>query len=238
MAFKEMSFDAERQSMQAQDRHLQQRLKSLAPQPSASQTASKQTDAAISLLQEELSSLSLSHSALLTQLKTVTGEVHELKVLNASLQEENEGWEFLLRERTLSGKVLEGSGLLSRGVSQDETDVEAEPKKRSGRRVKQINELDALDEELEMDELNSDLDAQTPILEHAEEGFVFNLDAGVTTTDDGYLAPPMRTGRGTAHKKVAGLGLDLAAELEKADEVHGRQKLDTREGMDIEGGYS
>jgi hypothetical protein len=55
-------------------------------------------------MEDELASLRVSHTTLLAQLNTLSGELHELKAENIRLREENEGWEYLVRERTFPGR--------------------------------------------------------------------------------------------------------------------------------------
>jgi hypothetical protein len=164
----------------------------------------------------------VTHSALLAQLNTLTKELHGLRATNAALQEENEGWEYLLRERTLNGKVLE-AGLLSREMSVEEP-LDANELRRS-----RTSELEALDEELEMDELHSDLEAQSPIFdEKHDHEFARDINEYQLSTspERGHLVPP-RKGRKSNKKgnlsgaRNAGIGLDLATELGRAEEVPG-----------------
>lgn len=225
----ERSFDAERQALQAQEAHLQQRIRALlSARPAQPSIADQRT---LSDMQEELSTLNVSHSTLLAQLNTLTKEVHDLRATNATLQEENEGWEFLLRERTLSGKVREG-GLL--GYREDVLRIaETGP-----------GQLDVLDEELEMDELHSDLEAQSPILED-DQGFIRDLDGSkaLSRSPDGiHLKPPTRSRPKTSKSKdqpTPGVGIDLAAELGRADvslddkDTPISQKDDTTEGESL-----
>jgi hypothetical protein len=170
----------------------------------------------------------------------------ELKTRNAELEEENTGWEFLMRERTMSGQVREG-GLFGESIlvnpSPDSPTMELSERRRGGRK----SELEALDEELEkeMVELYSDLEAQSPILD--EQDFATDLDAEDRRDGGGarMLVPPSRRTRATGKRKgenlgnlpVTGSGLDLAAELGRAEvDLEGRDmrvlgKGDEGEGM-------
>jgi len=103
-------------------------------------------------LQEELATLTASHQTLIVQLTTLADEIHEVKAENEKLQEENESWQLLIEDRTLAGAMR--GGLLSphdsRGPSPSaETMRRPEP-----------NMLETLEEQMEMDELNNEMDAQ------------------------------------------------------------------------------
>lgn len=180
----------------------------------------------ISDLQEELATLNISHSTILAQLNTLGKEVQELRTNNKALKEENEGWEVLLRERTLNGKVREG-GLL--GTQYDTDHEEGYPR--------------GCDEEAEMDELHSKLDAQSPVCE-GEHGFVKDLDREgmLSQSPPGVsLSPPKAQRKQSQGKNPDDLlatkaGLDLAAELGRAEadssgsEMQVLGKGDEREG--------
>ena len=178
-------------------------------------------------LQEELASLNVSHSTILAQLNTITKEVHDLRATNRTLAEENEGWEFLLRERTLNGKVREGGLLAQRGDGE--------------RYEPEGSHLSVLDEQMEMDELHSDLDAQSPILEDGQ-AFARDLDGAITSRspEGEHLAPPKRKkpkGENLGDLPVTGNGLDLAAELGRAEvDLNGNEMRRLGKGDEGEGG--
>ncbi|WWC70072.1 uncharacterized protein I206_104018 [Kwoniella pini CBS 10737] len=214
----EQTFEIERQALQAQENHLQQRLKSLSSSSSSirrSVTPTPPSDTEnVSSLKDELASLNLSHSTLLAKLNTITKELHELKILNQELVEENEGWEFLVRERTMNGKLRQEGGLLS---NEDEEEIYSEPRQNA-----------RLDPELEeeMSELASDLDNQSPIFDDDHQFFATNLDREEKWKSGQHLAPPSKSRKGKKDRAVSGStpvepngsGLDLASELGKADE--------------------
>jgi uncharacterized coiled-coil protein SlyX len=203
--------------MQAQEQHLTERIRSLVSVKRTVPHASTSQADNLAGLNDELATLRASHFTTLAQLNTLTRELNELRNTNTALQEENEGWEYLLRERTLNGKVLDG-GLLSREGSGEEPPRKHKPRK---------SELEALDEELEMDELHSDLDAQSPLLDdkHDRE-FAKDMDGAYvsrTSPTSGHLQPPTRRNgrkaKGLKDSSVKASGLDLAAELGRADVV-------------------
>ena len=220
----EKSFEAERQAMSAQETHLQQRIRTLlSARPSITASNSTRT---VTDLQEELATLNVSHSTILAQLSTLSKEIHELRSTNATLVEENEGWEFLLRERTLNGKVREG-GLL--GARHEENSP---------------GHLHTWDEQTEMDELHSELDAQSPIMDSPHES-ARDLD------QDSLLSQPPRSANISASRDmskasqgenlgdlpVTGAGLDLAAELGRAEvDLSGSEMRVLSKGDEGEGG--
>jgi hypothetical protein len=167
--------------------------------------------------------LHISHSTLVAQVNTLSKDIHELRLVNAELKEENEGYEFLLKERTLSGKVLENPNIFGNG------DYVASP-----------SQLDVLDEQLEMEELHSDLQAQSPIF---EAGHRFERDP----PGQGGLTPQkkiMRKSRSSGGKKDSpGIGnttggLDLAAELGRAEVNLGDDVVAPTQGQEEVNGES
>ena len=196
---------------------------------------SSRTDDSDAELREELASLNVSNSTLLAQLNTVSKDVAELRAANEALQEENEGWEYLVRERTFSGRSngIDALGLLGK----DRAPLPENSPQRA--------HLQALDEELEMDELHSELEAQSPIL--VDQGFARDLDAnspvmgqGMTLSPSGHLAPPKRRSKGESlgDLPVTGSGLDLAAELGRAEaDLDGSQMRVLGKGDEGEGEY-
>ena len=218
-------------------------------------------------LQEELATLNVSHSTLLAQINTLTSDIHGLRQTNADLQEENQGWEFLVRERTLSGKVRENGGLFSNnsggnGNGKDDYDNSSNEdnndddennvgRRRRPEREHSIrsdttkSEMEALDEELEMDELHSDLEAQSPILGNdLELGRVMDRPQVYSLSpDQGHLSVPMRRrrpkGENLGDVPVTGSGLDLAAELGRAEvDLDGNEMRVLGKGDEGEGGYN
>ncbi|WWD17221.1 hypothetical protein CI109_101659 [Kwoniella shandongensis] len=228
----EKTFDIERQALQAQEEHLQKRI--LQIQSSSRSTPVYSEEDNIASLKDELASINLSHSTLLAKLNTITKELHDLKIVNKQLEEDNEGWEFLIRERTLNGQVKQGGGFLNQPESDDESDGPS-----LGAGSPSTAPGSPLEEELdeEMEELNSDLEAQSSIFDD-EHHFVTNLDG----KSDGLLAPPSKAKRRGRKSQGDGLakspassvrgGLDLAAELGM---VEGSDAGSVGRGNDAEG---
>lgn len=112
---------------------------------------------------------------------------------NARLKEENEGWEYLVREQTFSNRLFHR---------------EPESEEGTGR-----TQLDVLDEEMdeEMDDLNSDLNDQTPTIEQEP---IFPRSTPTSRQ------PSRRMDRvassSTAFSEEPAEGMDLAAELGRA----------------------
>ncbi|GAA5919438.1 hypothetical protein JCM1841_002390 [Sporobolomyces salmonicolor] len=94
--------------------HLPPRSSTVSPSPSslsASSTPSQPTSASDQptatelALRAQLDSLSTAHTSLTTTLRTLQTEMTDLKRVYQDLQEENESYEILLGEKTLSGEV-------------------------------------------------------------------------------------------------------------------------------------
>jgi regulator of replication initiation timing len=108
-------------------------------------------------LQEELVTLTASHQTLVAQLTTIADEMHEIKADNARLQEENEAWQLLIEDRTLAGAMR--GGLLS--PSKDDSMRGSSPISAGSIRCTDPSVLGTLEEQMEMDELNHEMDAQS-----------------------------------------------------------------------------
>jgi hypothetical protein len=153
----------------------------------------------------------VSHSTLLVQLDQLSTEVQDLRVEHTRLKEENEGWEYLVREKTLTNHLFQRER--DSKSEADDQDLDA-----GGHR----SMLDVLDEELEleMDHLHSDLDAQTPTIEDEP---IFPRSAATSRQPSsryqGVNASRKASTTSTAFSDpgTAGVqGLDLAAELGRA----------------------
>ncbi|KAL1411583.1 hypothetical protein Q8F55_002547 [Vanrija albida] len=160
-ADQEKAFEAERSVHLAEQQHLHQRIKSL----SAERSARPNTDDAHAALQEELVTITASHQTLVQQLTTLADELHEIKADNAKLVEENESWQLLIEERTLAGTMR--GGLLpatTEGANGGSNNTTAP----SSIRIKEPNALETLEEQLEMDELHSELEQQQSIFDESD----------------------------------------------------------------------
>ena len=243
----ERAFDAERQAFIAQETHLQTRLKTLTSQTSARETlpargssaASTETDVA----KEELASLRVAHAAVLAQLNTLVSEVQEVRRENGRLVEENEGWEFLVRERTLNGQLgdLFGSPSARDEPPSPTTITRMEAELSPGVETETLDKMEE-DVDSEMEDLHSDLEAQSPIFDD-DHAFARNLDEGQRKprTKHGRLAPPQAAlnkrpeGENLGDLPVTGSGLDLAAELGRAEAAQGGEMRPLGKGDEGEG---
>ncbi|KAJ7361624.1 hypothetical protein DFH08DRAFT_379577 [Mycena albidolilacea] len=175
-------------------------------------------------LRLELSTLSTSHSSLQSTLVLLQTQLVDLKRVNHELQEENESYMILLRERTLSGQfnVMHQVG---GGSSDGETEDEDEEDERASADVGSLRSagrsvLDKVEEEEDGQEV-----------ETLEQQLERSLSSPRETDSPSSMRPPRsgrkRTGsqshspsvRGEslADLPITGPGLDLAAELGRAE---------------------
>ena len=163
-------------------------------------------------LQEDLESLRISHATLLAQLDSLSREVHNTRTENVKLQEENEGWEFLIRERTFQGHLFHQHQHQEDNKDQDE-----------GEQGKA--QLEALDEELEleMDDLNTEIDAHSPMSDEDTLSLRSTLRGQVKRRPQRHQPISRQTSISESldpgHDMGTGLGLDLATELGRAGEM-------------------
>ncbi|KAJ7110102.1 hypothetical protein C8R44DRAFT_712717 [Mycena epipterygia] len=196
------------------------------PEPAKQDMDDPETEPAeMTSLRLELSTLSTSYSSLQSTLVLLQTQLVDLKRVNHELQEENESYMILLRERTLSGQfdVMKqvGGGSTDDGEDDEEDDVDdaASVDVGSVRSAGRRSVLDKVEEE----------DAQEETLEQQLERSL----ASPRETDSPSSARPLgrpgrkRTGsqshspsiRGEslADLPITGPGLDLAAELGRAE---------------------
>ena len=169
--------------------------------------------AEMTALRLELSTLSTSHSSLQSTLQLLQSQLIDLKRVNNQLQEDNEGYMILLREKTLSGQfdlMRQVGGTLSTASGYDDDGG------------------DATGEE-EVGSLHST--GPSTLEEIAEEGEDMNFTADQQSIDsrrrpsprhnrrNGSVSysPNLTRGESLADLPVAGPGLDLAAELGRAE---------------------
>ncbi|EJD03891.1 uncharacterized protein FOMMEDRAFT_19222 [Fomitiporia mediterranea MF3/22] len=183
-------------------------------------------------LRLELSTLSTSYTSLQTTVQHLSSQLLDLKRVNAQLQEENESYNILLRERTLNGQfdilksastkqIDEGS---MEGVEGDDEEYTGDDQSAFPSRSR--TPLDPVDE------LAEDMDSAVYGEEHDQDTFVPD-DTG-SYSSAGNRERSRRAGRGNrravasssspppkgeslAGLPVAGPGLDLAAELGRAE---------------------
>ena len=165
-------------------------------------------------LRLELSTLSTSYSSLQSTLILLQTQLVDLKRVNNHLQEENESYMILLREKTLSGQFdlmkQVGPGSLS-GMEDDEDDMADENDVRS-LRSNARSTLDRVEEEAAEDALTHSSDhhrSNSPRRSHGRHA----RRAGSATHSP--TRPP--EGESLADLPITGPGLDLAAELGRAE---------------------
>ena len=172
--------------------------------------------AEMTALRLELSTLSTSYSSLQSTLILLQTQLVDLKRVNNHLQEENESYMILLREKTLSGqfdlmKQVGGAPSSVSGVEDDEDDMTDENDVAS-LRSNARSTLDRVEEEAGEDALSRSPDRhrsdspRRPYGRHARR-------AGSATHSP--TRPPR--GESLADLPITGPGLDLAAELGRAE---------------------
>ncbi|KAH9937146.1 uncharacterized protein B0H18DRAFT_1113018 [Fomitopsis serialis] len=200
----------------------------------------EQEPAEMTALKLELSTLSTSYSSLQQTLVLLQTQLIDLKRVNNELQEENESYNILLRERTLNGQfdiLRMGGGTSVSEASASETgdDDDVERDSRDGESLKSRNTgrsvLDPV-EELTENELDPAFQQDG---EQDQEG-----------SEKGEPAPsvrrharrhskshsPQTRGESLANLPITGPGLDLAAELGRAenkDILEGRAPLENEQ---------
>lgn len=146
----------------------------------------------------------MSHHHLLSQLDSLSAEVQECRTENTRLKEENEGWEYLVRERTFQGHLL-----MRDEFGSQEGDGRGRP-------------LEALDEELEseMNDLHSELDVHSPPLDDEQSlsrTSTLGMGRGARRDGDGIASRQTSISASLDVTQEPTPGMDLAAELGRAD---------------------
>lgn len=164
--------------------------------------------AEMTALRLELSTLSTSHTSLQTTLVLLQTQLVDLKRVNQELQEENESYMILLRERTLSGqydvnKQVNGSD----NDSDDAASIDA-----SSMRSRARSTLEVVEEE-PFEGLDSDLLADGSDSEAPQRGGRQHGKPERKRSDSSHGG----RGESLAGLPITGPGLDLAAELGRAE---------------------
>ncbi|KAI0348431.1 hypothetical protein BDW22DRAFT_1366149 [Trametopsis cervina] len=208
----------------------------------------EQEPAEMTALRLELSTLLTSHSSIQSTLHLLQSQLNDLKRVNNELQEENESYNILLRERTLTGQydIMRMGG--NQGSEADGGSVEgSEDDSESGR------DEDSL---VSRETARSTLDPVHELAEEAEEESTeppemdpqFNQPEEQEAQDENEPSGRSRArhsrkrssiivphGESLANLPITGPGLDLAAELGRAenkDILDGRPSLDDRTNVD------
>ncbi|KAG6842567.1 hypothetical protein C0991_000093 [Blastosporella zonata] len=170
-------------------------------------------------LRLELSTLSTSYSSLQSTLVLLQTQLVDIKRVNHELQEENESYMILLREKTLSGQfdVMRQVGGGSSDGEEDEDEVEDDPTggtdvgslRSTTRSTLDRVEEEASEENLEH-ELERSLNFDTRSIDSSSRQSGRHRRRRTTSTG------PAR-GESLADLPITGPGLDLAAELGRAE---------------------
>lgn len=202
-----------------------------AAQPSVSTQEQEDPDAEpaeMTALRLELSTLSTSHASLQNTLGLLQTQLVDLKRVNNQLQEENESYNILLREKTLSGQYdlfrqVNGDSPSS-GDEDGQTDDLGDV--RSVQSGAHSTQLGTVDEHPDEDHLHTDLGT-----DHGDDLMPNSDDEGSLAREGstrgkrsrhgrkslgGSHSPPPR-GESLAGLPITGPGLDLAAELGRAE---------------------
>ena len=171
----------------------------------------------------ELSTLSTSYASLQNTLVLLQTQLVDLKRVNNQLQEENESYNILLREKTLSGQYdlfRQVSGDRSNfgdedGQTDDMGDVQ------SMQSAAHSSQLGTVDEHPDEDELHTDFGVDRGDLMHDsdEDGSLGRegSNRGSKRSRHGRNRSPAPRGESLAGLPITGPGLDLAAELGRAE---------------------
>ncbi|KZT30504.1 hypothetical protein NEOLEDRAFT_1054416 [Neolentinus lepideus HHB14362 ss-1] len=204
--------------------------------------------AEMTALKLELSTLSTSYSSVQSTLVLLQSQLVDLKRVNRELQEENESYNILLTEKTLNGQfdLLKQVAAASVSISSDDEDETAADTSEAGDRssrgstgrsrldsVEEIAEEDAhdtLEAELERS-LEPDSEAVSPTQTRRR-----GHRRGASTSSKSHSPGPR--GESLADLPITGPGLDLAAELGRAEnkdilegrtiDEHDRSTLNTK----------
>jgi hypothetical protein len=155
-------------------------------------------------LRLELATLTTSYSSIQNTLLLLQSQLNDVKRVNNLLQEDNESYMILLREKTLSGQfdIMRMGG--NSGSDEDDEDVAGSI--HSSARSTPLDVVDETEEEYNASRASElDPEFQQDLEEAASAGE--SLDA---------LSPPPR-GESLAGLPLTGPGLDLAAELGRAE---------------------
>ena len=180
--------------------------------------------AEMTALKLELSTLSTSYASLQSTLVLLQTQLVDLKRVNRELQEENESYMILLREKTLSGQfdVMRQVGGTIASESEDDEDeehdsVDIRSLRSAGRST--LDKVDELPESLEL-ELEHSLDSHEP-------------PSSRSTGRHSRTRSTSIQGESLADLPITGPGLDLAAELGRAEnkDILSGDNLDDRDRL-------
>ncbi|KAH7107132.1 hypothetical protein BKA62DRAFT_650693 [Auriculariales sp. MPI-PUGE-AT-0066] len=177
-------------------------------------------------LRLELDTLTVSHTSLQATTQLLQAQLHDLQRVNNSLQEENESYNILLRERTLTGQfdATRFAGTSSASGAPSTADDDDDRSIRSGTRS-------LLDRVPEVDETLADTMSPANVKQDDEgHGAVSPRSSRPRPGRRGTGSPPPR-GENLGDLPITGPGLDLASELGRAenkDILDGRPPADEK----------
>lgn len=187
-------------------------------------------------LKLELSTLSTSYASLQSTLVLLQTQLNDLKRVNNELQEENESYNILLREKTLNGQfdVLRmGGNSISEASGSDtgvDDDGEAEHRDSDSLRSRNTGRSAPLDPVDELPEEQHELDPEFETESHDTESRAPSSRKHSRKRGSSMSSrSPAPRGESLANLPITGPGLDLAAELGRAenkDILEGRASLD------------
>ncbi|KAI0778511.1 hypothetical protein BD413DRAFT_489951 [Trametes elegans] len=199
----------------------------------------EQEPAEMTALRLELSTLSTSYNSLQSTLVLLQTQLNDLKRVNNELQEENESYNILLREKTLSGQfdVMRMGGTSSGPTEPSDSDAGDEDDGRDAESMRSRNTarsvLDPVDERAEE---HHELDPQfeqepkeTEVVDEEAAARAPRRGGRRRTTSTASRGSPAPRGESLANLPITGPGLDLAAELGRAenkDLLEGRASLE------------
>ncbi|KAE9410977.1 hypothetical protein BT96DRAFT_912359 [Gymnopus androsaceus JB14] len=238
--------DAERQAFYDNEQHLKSRIQSLSqarrkpespivaepesdvefeeeetqvdPTPEAESTKQDMNDpdqepAEMTALRLELSTLSTSYTSLQSTLVLLQGQLVDLNRVNKQLQEDNESYMILLQERTLSGQF----DLMKQvGGGQDDDD-ESDRGDVGSLRSTGRSTLDKVEEEEPTGSLADELSGSFNMSRDESDSHSGRPRMGRNRSSSVSHSPSGHQGESLADLPVAGPGLDLAAELGRAE---------------------
>ncbi|KAJ3558513.1 hypothetical protein NM688_g883 [Phlebia brevispora] len=207
-------------------------------------TDPEEEPAEMTALRLELSTLSTSHSSLQATLALLQSQLNDLKRVNHELQEENESYNILLREKTLSGQFdIMRMGAAGVGDTSDHSgdDEDAQDSGSLGSRhsARSRSTLDPVDETVEPEEQAADAEhreldpAFEQVDDHAQDAQPSEPTSRNPRSRHGRKRSSVAVphGESLANLPITGPGLDLAAELGRAenkDMLDGQPPLEDR----------
>ncbi|PFH54578.1 hypothetical protein AMATHDRAFT_72350 [Amanita thiersii Skay4041] len=173
--------------------------------------------AEMTALRLELSTLSTSYASLQSTLVLLQTQLVDLKRVNREVQEENESYMILLREKTLSGQfdLLRQVGA-NTSESEDDDSEHADVGSLCSTGRSTLDKVDELPESLELElehSLASDELNATPSSQSVRSAGRHSRNRTTSSTH----APGILRGETLADLPITGPGLDLAAELGRAE---------------------